>query len=161
MRIEVRKDGLRQTQDGTWKLSLTVLPEDMPVDLMTAPMGKIYNIDIQDAEEEVDNAEFTELEFRPIEDKPKRFFKELPLSQQAALKCLDSDFQEFMHIETRVYKASPEGARAAIIDLCELEDSRSELDTKPASAEIFRSLLEKFEAYKLEQQYKDNLGRLS
>ena len=42
--IEVKKDGLRQVQDGTWKLSLTVHPEDMPTSLMQAPMGTRYGM---------------------------------------------------------------------------------------------------------------------
>ena len=56
MNFEVKKDGLRQMQDGLWKLSLTIMPEDMPMDLLQAPMGTLYNLYITDAEEEEQNA---------------------------------------------------------------------------------------------------------
>lgn len=39
--FEAKKDGLRQTQDGLWKLTLTVLPHDMPAWLLSAPMGQL------------------------------------------------------------------------------------------------------------------------
>ncbi len=42
LQMEVKKDGLRQMQDGTWNLSLKVHPNDMPVDLMQALMGTRY-----------------------------------------------------------------------------------------------------------------------
>jgi len=40
--MEVKKDGLRQTQDGIWKLTLTVHPNDMTNAILQAPMGTRY-----------------------------------------------------------------------------------------------------------------------
>lgn len=38
-RFEAKKDGLRQTQDGLWKLGLTVAGDDLPAAVMSAQPG--------------------------------------------------------------------------------------------------------------------------
>ena len=43
-RFEGKKDALRQTQDGHWKLGFTVAHEDLPKDISHAPMGTRYLI---------------------------------------------------------------------------------------------------------------------
>ena len=40
--IEVKKDAMRQNQDGVWKLTLTLHPQDVPTALFGDPMGQRY-----------------------------------------------------------------------------------------------------------------------
>ena len=42
--LEVKKDGLSQLQDGSWKFTLKVHANDMPTELMQAPMGTRYGM---------------------------------------------------------------------------------------------------------------------
>ena len=115
--LEVKKDGLRQTQDGTWKISLTVHPNDMDVDLMSAPMGTRYMavlVPIGDDEQPV-----SENGDRPV----KRRFGELPLSQQAALACQNEAFRAWLGVGTEDADAAAEEVRQR----CDV-DSRRQFD---------------------------------
>ena len=133
--IECKKDGLRQCQDGTWKLSLTVHPNDMPTSLMTAAMGTRYAValvEIGDDEEPVEPV--------PQQDKPsgeaakerskggRRAWSELPPSQQAGMACRKPQFQLWVknkYASARMYRndRTDEWLR----DFFKIE-SRSELD---------------------------------
>ena len=46
MSIEAKKDGLHQTQDGTWRLTLTVNPSDMPAWLLVSPMSQKLSLTV-------------------------------------------------------------------------------------------------------------------
>ena len=85
LQIEVKKDGLRQMQDGTWKLSLTVHPNDMPTALMTAPMGKVYMAVLA--------AVGDDGEPEPIEEPKKKRWHEMSRAQQAGIRCGEPAFQ--------------------------------------------------------------------
>ena len=88
MEIECKKDRLAQNQDGTWKLTLTVAPDGLPDAVMKASPGIRYRaffVEVDDQEEPVKHAP----------EKPKKRFHELPLSQQAALRCGDESFWKF------------------------------------------------------------------
>lgn len=157
MRIEAKKDSMRQTQDGTWKLGFTVKPEDMPVELMTAQMGTIYTITIVDAENEAYEATYDEVEF-------KKPFKELPLSQQAVLICKRENFQSFARNDW-IPSGLPPGkdlewlAIQLIYAVCGIT-SRSELTTNKDAADKYRELIKKFEGWQVENRYKENLQRI-
>lgn len=60
--FEAKKDGLRQTQDGLWKLTLTVI--DLPSWLLTASMGtrlQVAVVEIADDETPVEHAKGDDL----------------------------------------------------------------------------------------------------
>ncbi|MGI9297059.1 MAG: hypothetical protein ACR2QC_04075 [Gammaproteobacteria bacterium] len=83
--MEVKKDGLRQTQDGLWKLTVTVHPNDMETSLLEAPMGTRYMMAmVQIGDDE-----------RPVKpQKPK--LRDLPRSRQMQKMCGVSEFQQFV-----------------------------------------------------------------
>lgn len=158
MRIEVKKDNLRQTQDGTWKLGFTLKSEDMPIELMIAPMGQIYYIDIKDAEEEEYNAEYTEVEFRPVEDKPEGE----RLRIRSAILCQDNDFQNFCYkkgvinvdrVVLRADAADEDNTIDFIYMVCDIK-SRSELVTNAEAQNKFKDLLRKYDDWEYENRYK-------
>lgn len=152
MQIQAKKDAMRQVQDGTWRIGFTVLPEDVPIELMTAPMGTIYNIAIVNAEDEAHEAVYEEVKF----EKPKRNFEDLPPSNQAALLCERADFQFFL-----IGYNTLSGAEIAADEIrhrCGVK-SRSELDKNPVALAEFRKIQSEFSAWQIEQQYKDELSR--
>ena len=144
--MEVKKDGLRQTQDGIWKLTLTIHPNDMPVDLMTAPMGTRYGLAMIQVEEgqEVNKPEQTE------GDK---------LRVRAVMLCKDKQFQQYCEDCSPEAEATEELAKAHIIDGCGI-NSRSELATDIQAQGAFKEILADFHSWKLGRQYPDNLDRI-
>lgn len=96
--IEVKKDGLRQMQDGTWKLSLTVHPNDMPTSLMTAPMGTRYGmalVEIGDDEQPVPSTTSR----KPLEQKAETSKHRKPAgtrAEKARRMCGVATFQQFL-----------------------------------------------------------------
>lgn len=91
--MEVKKDGLRQMQDGCWKLTVTVHPNDMPTSLMTAPMGTRYGmalVEIGDDERPLGDNDAVEASQEPTEAKKPRV--ERTRSQMAAIRCGDNEW---------------------------------------------------------------------
>lgn len=81
--MEVKKDGLRQTQDGLWKLTVTVHPNDMETSLLEAPMGTRYMMAmVQIGDDE-----------KPVE--PKKRLRDEPRSRQFQKMCGVEEFQDF------------------------------------------------------------------
>ena len=97
--IEVKKDGLRQMQDGTWKLSLTVHPSDMPTKLMTDPMGTRYGMALVQI---LDNEETRELD-----EKPKRKPADTR-AEKARRLCGVVQFQEWVKARNGAQHWPPE-----------------------------------------------------
>ncbi len=115
--VECKKDSLRQNQDGTWKLVLTIAPDGLPDPIMKAPPGVRYQcafVEVDDTEEPV----------KRTPDAPKRDrtpFHEKEYSVQAGIRCNDPRFQKY------VGKTLPQGAAAYVRQHCDV-NSRAELD---------------------------------
>lgn len=86
-----------------------------------------------------------------ISPKPKRAFSDLPLSQQAALRCNDSDFFRFM---TESFPTYSEGMALAdfVRNYCGV-DSRSELSTNAKAAAKWEELESMYQIYLLDIRY--------
>ena len=69
--------------------------------------------------------------------KPKKRFHELPLSQQAALRCQDGGFREFLTAEHAMIRNSD--AADFVRRWCEVK-SRAELDSNAKAASLWTSL---------------------
>ena len=97
LHFECKKDGLSQLQDGSWVLKIKVHPSDVPSALLTAPMGTRFVaalVEIAGDETPVAPEEQAE-RTKPAKDKKR--WKELPLSQQAAMRCGEEAFKTFLH----------------------------------------------------------------
>ena len=84
--MEAKKDSLRQTQDGLWKVTFTVKAEDMHTAILNAPMGTRYllaAVEIGDDEQPVKRPD---KELTPGE-KAKRHFE---------ASCQDEEFQHWL-----------------------------------------------------------------
>jgi hypothetical protein len=120
LHFEAKKNGLSQTQDGTWKLSLTAL--DLPTPVLEAHMGTRFMValvEIGDDEQPINHEQKARVERKP--------FHELPRSQQAGILCGDEKFHRFIGASSPVYAAEYLYERFDI-------ESREELDTNPKKA---------------------------
>ena len=118
--MEVKKHGMAQLQNGQWRLTLTVHPDDMTPDLLTDPMGTRYGmalVKMEDVEEQ----------------KP-------PLSTRAVMMCKDEQFQMFFEEiipagKTKgVFSTDEELTVHELYDYCNIR-SRSELNTDKVAAD--------------------------
>lgn len=144
MPVECKKDVLKQNQDGTWKLTLTIAPDGLPDEIMRAMPGTRYQavfVEVGDNEEPVAKARLER------SDKPRRHFHTLPLSQQAALRCQDAGFREFLKGPTEaIGMISIETAVIYVRDFCGVE-SRAELDDKEAPRGKWQTLNAEYEQW--------------
>lgn len=108
---EAKKDGLRQTQDGLWRVTFTVSPLDMPASLMAARPGTRYLlalVEIGDDEQPVaasapssapsapPPAEATKAPSQVGGGKAsQRKWSELSIVEQVAIRCGEKQFQEW------------------------------------------------------------------
>jgi len=173
--MEVKKDGLRQTQDGIWKLTVTVHPADMPVNLMLAPMGTRYGLAMVVIEDEqsANNAQSNckeILDSSAVKEKLTTQNAKQPsineksegakLLSRAHCLCGEESFQNYAAIG-RGQKEIPcdDTAKFYIYQVCRI-DSRSELTTNPEAQAKFRQLDQKYKDWRFEQRYADNLSRM-
>lgn len=142
-KMEVKKDGLRQTQDGLWKLTLTVHPDDFPQGMAMAPMGTRYMVGY--AEIGDDDQPVARQERQKEEDPGKRAVT------RAALLCRDSDFIEWMlgRMPDPDFMDVEEECAKVLRAKCGIA-SRSELSTNEEARR-------KFEALETSFRYRDQM----
>ena len=140
MEVECKKDSLKQNQDGTWKFTLTIAPGGLPDAMMKAAPGTRYTavfVEVDDVEEPVKRAP-------AAPKKPRRPFHDLPLSQQAALRCQDERFQRFMQdvhgLQDMQY--TPNMVRS----MCYVK-SRAEFDTSEEAGEMWVAFNAEYETW--------------
>lgn len=134
IKFEAKKHGLRQNQDGLFKVSLTVHPNDMLTEFINAPMGQrfaVVLVAIDDDESPKDLA------------KPKRLFKDLPRSQQAGILCNDNKFINWASEKISFPAGAWPGVEQAIREYCKV-DSRSDIDTNDYSSSIWDRLVSRY-----------------
>lgn len=152
MTFEAKKDRLYQTQDGIWKLTLTVLPEDMPIELLQAPMGTAYGLAMVKIDYDnpvgANNAHTEKTEGEK-------------LVTRAAILCKDTDFQRYTISTFGELFVNPEQTACQwIYNKCEIT-SRSELATNKEAQEKFKRLAASYKEWlnPIDELYKDNLKR--
>ena len=133
LQMEVKKNGLTQTQDGTWKLSLTVHPNDMPSDLLTAPMGKIY-VAVLAAVGDDGQPEPTR------EQKPKKRWHEMSRAQQAGILISDPSFEDWIADRLEDRGETTDERLKSYLDI----SSKAELDTKHSAAKWWDYLVAQY-----------------
>ena len=147
--MEVKKDGMRQTQEGIWKLTLTVHPEDMPIEIMTAPMGTRYGIAMVAIN---DDETTTNLESNPEKSEGAK------MVTRSVMLCNDPEFLKYIDNKTGFNPAV--GAPYCLYDILNIT-SRAELKDNLDAQVKFESLEENFRHWKRDKQYEDNFSRCS
>jgi len=138
--MEVKKDGIRQTQSGEWKLSLTIHPNDFSSGLAMAPMGTRYMCVLVEIADDGTPAIKPDAApaHTPREDKERTPFKQLPRSQQAALKCQDPEFIAWLRVSNEGQSRETVCAKLGI-------SSRAELLTNKEAADKWDAMLTDFD----------------
>lgn len=144
MAVEAKKDSLRQNQDGTWKLVLTVAPDGLPGQIMQAMPGTRYQcafVEVDDNEEPVP------------QERKRRHFDEMSRAEQAGMLCNDPKFQRWIrppHWSVGDGEAAVEDARSAVLEECHPTGgrlgSRKQLDEIPEAGELWDRLVAQFHA---------------
>jgi hypothetical protein len=117
--LEVKKDALAQRQSGDWAVRFTAQAADLPIQLLTAPMGTRYMcvlVEINDDE-------------RPVEHilKQREEWRNLGPVKQSALRCKDPIFWRYLEEEMMAPPPLDEElAATAVRSLCGVA-SRSHL----------------------------------
>lgn len=73
-------------------------------------------------------------------EKPRRSFGELPLAQQAAIRCQDGKFQQFLGV------ASAEEAAVCVRDECRV-GSRADIESAPYASQRWHEIERDFSEY--------------
>ncbi len=137
MPVECKKDVLKQNQDGTWKLTLTIAPDGLPDDIMRAMPGTRY----QTAFVEVGDDEEPAAKVRPeAPEKPGKLFKDYLLSQQAGMRCHNVQFQKFLNADDSGDAADIIRHRCAVV-------SRAKFDSDPMAAACWEAINAEYEQW--------------
>lgn len=150
IQMEAKKDGLQQTQDGLWKVTLRVHANDMAEEFVMAAMGQRFQVvmvAIGDHEE-------------PKAIKPKRTWEELTPAEQAGIRCAEPEFQSWLkewkpgswRNRLEQFAFSAEHVAADMVRTYCTVLSRAGLNTSEEAATKWREL---------DQRYMEETGRMA
>ena len=151
--FEAKLHGLRRAKDGV-VVSFVVHPNDVTEAfsrLAVAPLGQRYMVAYSAIGD--DDKPMVEPEPnpppKPTADKPakdRRPFESLPLSQQAAIRCQDKEFQGFCGVGTAEDAADYVRAMCGVV-------SRSELNNNRSAAVAWNLMETRFQACRTDKMY--------
>ena len=152
--FEAKKHAYRQTQDGI-VVSFVVHPNDMTAELATASLGTRYIVAFSEIGEDGKPIAPPKpaAAKAPADHKDRKPFNTLPLSQQAALRCNDPRFEDFLAFVYPQLKASDAAAQVRM--LCNV-GSRSQLDKDETAAHTWKLLDQRFHSWLTDQQYAES-----
>lgn len=132
--LEIKKDAMRQTQSGDWKITFTVQAADMDQRLTSAAMGTRF----QAALVEINDNEM------PVEQpKGKLDWREVQPAAQAGIRCAEPRFRDFIAVEYGVNTKTAQEAAEAVRNICEV-NSRSEFSTNQRKRVLWHQLDSKY-----------------
>lgn len=167
--FEAKKHAYRQTQDGV-VISFVIHPNDVAPDLATAALGTRYMLgfaeigdddqpkrDIPSEAQAVLDQKLLPGEVERLTPKDRKPFALLPLSQQAALRCNDTEFRTFvaqLDGEGMFLMYDTDMAADYVRGRCGVS-SRAELNTSKDAARHWGILESNFQAWRTDRQYAD------
>jgi hypothetical protein len=131
--LEVKKDGLQQRQNGDWVLRLVVQAADMDPRLTNAAMGTRFMaalVEVGDDEQ----------------PRPGRNWREMTPASQAAIRCGDVKFRNFLRSEHGLNTKDKDEAATAVRNLCGVT-SRMELATNHKARTLWHSIDTQYRAW--------------
>jgi hypothetical protein len=114
--LELKKDAMRQTQNGDWKITFTVQAADMDQRLTSAAMGTRF----QAALVEIGENE------QPVEQKQRMDWREVQPAAQAGIRCAEPRFRDYLAVEHGIPTKTAQEAAEAVRTLCGV-NSRAQL----------------------------------
>lgn len=163
LQFEAKLDALRRNQDGTVKLTLTVNPNDFPMQLMTDPLGQRYvcvMVAVQADETPKVSApcqagKAPEGSHPPVAGKER--WEEMSYAKRAGILSNDPDFHAFVARQNPARwlgllssEKSAEGAAALLIRAECGVTSRADIDKSAEARDAFNRM---FTAYDVERKY--------
>ena len=137
--LEVKKDGMRQTHSGDWKITFTVQAADMDQRLTSAAMGTRFQVAL---------VEIGDDELPTEKPKGKVDWRDLQPAAQAGIRCADPVFRKFLFESySNEWLESGEDASESVRLICGVE-SRSKLSTNHKARVLWHSLDNHFLAWK-------------
>ena len=128
--IEFKKDAMRQTQSGDWKITFTVQAADMDQRLTSAAMGTRFQAALVEVN---DNEEPKEQLKKPMD------WREVQPAAQAGIRCAESRFHDFLAVEYGFDGKTAEQAAAAVRNICGVK-SRTEFSTDHRARVLWNQL---------------------
>ena len=126
--LEVKKDGLQQRQNGDWALRFVVQAADMDQRLISAAMGTRFQVALV----EIGDDELPK-------QKAKLDWREVQPTAQAAIRCAEPHFREYLSIEHGKNTNTKEEAAETIRQMCGIA-SRTELSTNHKARALWHSI---------------------
>lgn len=107
--FECKKDALRQTQSGEWKMTLTLQAADMDQRVTTAPMGTRYQAVLVEVNDDETPKE---------QPKGKLDWREVQPAAQAGIRCAEPRFRDYLAVEHGINTKTAQEAAEAVRNLC-------------------------------------------
>jgi hypothetical protein len=148
--FECKKDSLRQSQSGDWKIAFTVQGLDMDERLTKAFPGTRYMAVLVEigADELPVHQPPQPTPYPPAAAKrEKMYWREVQPASQCGIRCQDPVFLKFLLEEHGIEARNSDEAANAIRAWCKIK-SRSELSTNHKARVLWHSLDEHFLAWK-------------
>jgi hypothetical protein len=105
--LEIKKDAMRQTQSGDWKITFTVQAADMDQRLTSAAMGTRF----QAALVEIGDDELPK-------EKGKLDWRDVQPAAQASIRCAEPRFRDYLAVEHGINTKTAQEAAEAVRNLC-------------------------------------------
>ncbi len=164
MQMECKKHELRQLQNGEWKITFSIHPDEMPQAMMTAAMGTRFImavVEIGDDEKPVKQEERTtkkpqkhaENSAKTDDSTPPPKWGDMKPSNQAGIRCEQDAFRKYMLDVVFVGNIAVDNVSTAemVRSYCGVM-SRSELDSDDEAHQLWIELDESFRAWMKEAE---------
>ncbi|MEH2501201.1 hypothetical protein V1290_000012 [Bradyrhizobium sp. AZCC 1578] len=115
--LELKKDAMRQTQSGDWKITFTVQAADMDQRLTSAAMGTRFQAAL---------VEIGDDELPKEQPKGKLDWRDVQPAAQAGIRCAEPRFRDYLAVEHGIDTKTAQEAAEAVRKLCGV-NSRSQL----------------------------------
>ena len=144
-RIECKKDGLTQKQNGDWKLTVVIAAQDMLERFAMSPMGTLYEtawVEVTDTGSP-----------RNFKGEERQRWRDMGAVRQAAIRCQDHLFWRFLEEELHVEKILDEEIAAIFVrQHCHVK-SRADMDKAgfTDARQLWHQLDNAFQAWKVRE----------
>jgi hypothetical protein len=126
--LEIKKDAMRQTQSGDWKITFTVQAADMDQRLTSAAMGTRF----QAALVEIGDDELPK-------EKGKLDWRDVQPAAQAGIRCAEPRFRDYLAVEHGIDTKTAQEAAEAVRNLCGV-NSRAQLGVNHKARALWHSI---------------------
>lgn len=148
--LEAKKDALRQMQNGDWRVSFTVQGVDMDPRLTQAAMGTRFAmvlVEIGEDEQPVQKeAQAKPGQNAPSPDRAKRYWRDVPISAKAAIRCNEPTFAAYLREEHPDEWHETGDADACLKMICNIT-SKTELASKQKAATLWFQIDNAYQAW--------------